>query len=155
MKPITFSCEATFDATPDEIAVQILDLERWPEFKGYGVIPGIKQAEFEIGTPEIVGTRIHVTNTDGSSYINEIVEWDPETRVTLEMKEFTGAISGIAARFEDRWEFESESESTRVIRTFRLYPKSLFTRPALSLISGLLKKAICQHLEQIRETERI
>ena len=74
MKPIIFSCKATLSLAPEDIARQILDLTKWPEFHGYGPIPGIKVAEFEVQTPGIVGSRIRVTNQDGSSHIEEIVE---------------------------------------------------------------------------------
>jgi hypothetical protein len=55
MKPITFSCEAALPLAPEGIARQILDLTKWPDFHGYGPIPGIKAAEFEVQTPGIVG----------------------------------------------------------------------------------------------------
>jgi len=58
MTPVTFSCEVLLPAAPADIAKQILDLTRWPHFKGYGVIPGIQAASFEKQTDEIVGTRI-------------------------------------------------------------------------------------------------
>jgi len=38
---------------PDEIANQILELSTWPEFHGYGPLPGIREAEFETKTDEI------------------------------------------------------------------------------------------------------
>ena len=80
MKSITFSCEETLAMPPEEIARQILDLDLWPGFEGYGPLPGIRAAEFEARTPEVVGTRIRVTNTDGSSHVEEIVEWEPDRR---------------------------------------------------------------------------
>ena len=67
MKSITFACKKTLPLAPEEIANQILDVEKWPEFQGYGPIPGIKTAEFEIRTANIVGSRIRVTNLDGST----------------------------------------------------------------------------------------
>jgi hypothetical protein len=72
---------------PGEIASQILDLANWTSFTGYGVLPGITSAEFEVRTPDVVGTRIRVTNTDRSSHVEEIVEWRPDRRVRLDMKE--------------------------------------------------------------------
>lgn len=48
MKPISFECRQTLHVTPKGIAQQILDLTRWPEFQGYGPIPEIKAAKFEI-----------------------------------------------------------------------------------------------------------
>ena len=89
MRPITFRCTDTLPLNPEEIAGQILDLANWTNFTGYGVLPGIKSAEFEVRTPEIVGTRIRVTNTDRSSHVEEIVEWQPDRRVRLDMKDFS------------------------------------------------------------------
>jgi hypothetical protein len=60
MTPITFSCEETLFLAPEEIARQILDLSKWPEFHGYGPIPGIRTAAFAVHTPGVVGTRIRV-----------------------------------------------------------------------------------------------
>src|SRR5262249_49194140 len=88
MRPITFSCSETLDVAPEEIARQILDLDRWPEFQGYGVLPGIRAAQFEARKPEVVGTRIRVTDTDGSSHVEQIVEWEPDRRLRLHMGEF-------------------------------------------------------------------
>ena len=73
MKPITFSCHESLPFAPEEIAKQILDLTKWSDFHGYGPLPGIKVAEFEVRTEGIVGTRIRVTNVDGSSHVEEIV----------------------------------------------------------------------------------
>ena len=53
MTPVYFSCETTLPLTPDEIAEQILDITNWPDFQGYGPLPGIKTAEFEVRTPTL------------------------------------------------------------------------------------------------------
>jgi hypothetical protein len=58
MTPIRFACHERLPLTPAEIAEQILDLAKWPEFRGAGSIPGIKSAEFETRTPNVIGTRI-------------------------------------------------------------------------------------------------
>ena len=85
MKPITFTCDAPLLLAPEVIARQILDLTKWPDFHGYGPIPGIKIAEFDVQTPGIVGSRIRVTNRDGSSHVEEIVEWQPDHQIRLQM----------------------------------------------------------------------
>jgi hypothetical protein len=85
MKPITFACHETLPLASEKIAEQILDVAKWPDFRGYGPIPGIKSAEFETRTPNVVGSRIRVTNLDGSSHVEEIVEWQPERRLQLQM----------------------------------------------------------------------
>src|SRR5438477_12054638 len=127
MKPITFSCAETLPLAPGDIARQILDLAQWTDFKGYGVLPGIKAAEFETRTPGIVGTRIRVTNLDGSSHVEEIVEWQPDQRIQLEMKEFSPPLSRLATGFEETWAFKHTDNGTRVTRSFRLHAKSFPT----------------------------
>ena len=112
MKPITFTCEATLPFAPEDIARQILDLTRWPEFRGYWPIPGIQAAEFEARTPDIVGSRIRVTSRDGSSHVEEIVEWQPGQRIGLHMKEFSAPLSRLAAGFEETWEFQRAGDAT-------------------------------------------
>jgi hypothetical protein len=151
MKPITFTCTETLPLTPEEIAGQILDIANWPGFTGYGVLPGIKSAEFEARTPGVVGTRIKVTNTDGSSHVEEIVEWESERRLRFEMKGFSPPLSRLATGFVETWEFERLGDGTRVARSFKLHPKSSLARPVLWLISFLLKRAIARHLRQMRE----
>ena len=42
MAPLTFTCEAALPSAPEAIARQILDLAKWPDFHGYGPIPGTR-----------------------------------------------------------------------------------------------------------------
>ncbi len=151
MKPITFSCQATLPQKPEEIASQILDLSGWPEFSGYGPLPGIKLAEFETRTAKIIGTRIRVTNRDGSTHVEEIVEWEPTRRLRLHMSEFSPPVSRLATGFDETWEFERDGDDTHVVRSFEMHPKSVLARPMLWLISFLLKRGISRHLEQMSQ----
>lgn len=150
-RPITFSCEATLPQRPEEIASQILDLSRWLEFNGYGPLPGIKQAEFETETAEIIGTRIRVTNRDGSTHVEEIVEWEPTRRLRWHMHEFSPPVSRLATGFDETWEFKRDGDQTKVIRSFEMHPKSALTGPLLWLISFWLRRAIARHLEQMAQ----
>ena len=153
MKPITFTCEETLLLAPEDIARQILDLTKWPEFHGYGPIPAIKVAEFEVQTPGIVGSRIRVTNQDGSSHVEEIVEWKPDHRLRLEMKEFSAPLSRLATGFEETWEFKRTGNETHITRSFRLHAKSVPARLLLWMISFFLKRAIARHLREMRTRE--
>src|SRR3712207_4808214 len=138
MKPITFACTETLPLGPEDIARQILDLANWTDFKGYGVLPGIKAAEFQARTPGVVGSRIRVTNTDGSVNVEEVVEWEPDRRLRLDMKDFSPPLSRLATGFEETWEFERLDEGTRVVRSFTMHPKTGLARPVLWLISVFL-----------------
>lgn len=151
MKPITFSCETTLSQKPEKIASQILDLSQWPNFNGYGPLPGIDRAEFETKTAEIVGTRIRVANRDGSTHVEEIVEWEPTRRLLLHMHDFSPPVSRLATSFNETWEFQPSGEDTKVVRSFELYPKSALTKPLLWLISFLLRRAIARHLTTMQQ----
>ena len=150
MKPITFTCDETLSLAPEDIARQILDLTKWPDFHGYGPIPGIKAAEFDVQTPGIVGSRIRVTNRDGSSHIEEIVEWQPDHRLRLHMKDFSAPLSRLATEFEETWEFERTANGTHVTRSFRLHAKSALAHLLLWGISFFLQRAIARHLREMR-----
>ena len=148
-RPIIFSCNATLPQKPEEIASQILDLSKWPEFNGYGQLPGIKRAEFETRTDEVVGTRIRVTNRDGSTHVEEIVEWEPTRRLRLHMHEFSPPVSRLATAFDETWEFERDGDQTHVARSFVMHPKTILTKPLLWMISLFLKRAIARHLQDL------
>jgi hypothetical protein len=154
LKPITFSCEETLTLSPEDVAGQILDLANWTDFKGYGILPGIKAAEYEFRTPGVVGSRIRVTNTDGSSHVEEVVEWQPDRLVRLLMGDFSPPLSRLATGFVETWEFRRLGNATGVTRSFELHAKSGFARPFLWLISFLLKRAIARHLRQMRDLGR-
>ena len=155
MKPITFSCEETVPLAPEDIARQILDLTKWPDFHGYGPIPGIQGAAFEFQSPGITGSRIRVTNLDGSSHVEEIVEWQPDSRVRLHMKEFSAPLSRLATGFEETWEFKPTGNETHVTRSFRLHAKSVLARLLLWVISFFLKRAIVRHLREMRASGEV
>ena len=150
MKPVTCACKKTLALAPHEIAEQILDVSNWPDFHGYGPIPGIKTAEFEIRAPNVAGSRIRVTNLDGSTHVEEIVEWQPDQRLQLRMSEFSAPLSFLASYFIETWEFQREANETQVTRSFELNAKSITTKPVLWLISFFLKQAIARHLREMR-----
>lgn len=154
MKPITFACHETLPLAPEEIAQQILDVAKWPDFRGYGPIPGIKSADFETRTPNVVGSRIRVTNLDGSTHVEEIVEWQMDRRLQLQMGNFSKPLSRLATRFVETWEFERVGNETKVARSFELNAMSLLTKPVLWLISFFLKRAIARHLTEIKHAAK-
>jgi hypothetical protein len=149
--PITFVCSSVVQREPREIALQIPLVERWPEFDGWGPIPGIAKAEYELQTEGVVGSRIVVSNRDGSQHVEEFVEWEPDRRVVLRMSGFSRPLARLARRFDEEWTFTpGSSGGTLVTRKLALYPVSRLARLPLLLISLLLKKAIERHLERMR-----
>ncbi len=151
MAPITFTCREILSLAPEEIAGQILDVAKWPIFQGYGPLPGIKSAEFETQTAHIGGSRIRVTNLDGSTHTEEIVEWHPERRVVLQMGDFSKPLSSMASHFIEVWDFERDGNETKVVRSFEMHPRSMRTKLVLWVISFFLKGAIARHLREMKE----
>src|SRR4051812_11259609 len=86
MRPIRFSRTDTLALAPADTAGRILDLANWTAFTGYAVLPGSKAAVYEVRTPGVVGSRTRVTNTDGSSHVEEIVEWRPGRSLRLQIR---------------------------------------------------------------------
>jgi hypothetical protein len=98
----------------------------------------------------VVGSRVRVTNRDGSGHVEEIVEWQPDRRLQLRLGEFSPPLSRLAAAFVETWELRREDGRTRVTRSFELIPRSRATRPVLWLISQLLRRAVARHLRRMR-----
>ena len=148
MTPVTFTCRATVRQTPDEILAGITDLARWAEFEGFGILPGIEEARWETRTEDMVGSRIAVRNTDGSSHVEEIRVWEPE-RVVMVLQDFVPPLSRIATHFVEEWRLERVGEETRVARGFEMHPRDAGGRAALWGISLLLRQAIAKQLREM------
>jgi hypothetical protein len=149
-RPIRFSCSAILPASPVQIAERIARVESWCEFRGYGPIPGIASAVYELRTAELKGSRIRVRNEDRSHHVEEITEWAPNERVVLQLGEFSPPLSSLASRFVEEWEFTPVPEGTRATRSFSLYPRNSLTRLPLWVISRMLRRAAAEHLRHMK-----
>lgn len=156
MRPVKFSCVETLPLSAHELSQQLLDVANWNTFEGYSFIPAISSAEYEVQLPGIVGSKIRVTNEDGSQHLEEIIRWDLPRRIDLEMREFSKPLSRFATKFEETWEFHpaKKGSGTRVVRSIRIYPKSAWKWGLMWLLSIALKKAIARHLRSIRLADR-
>lgn len=105
---------------------------------------------FEIRAEAIVGSRIRVVNTDSSTHVEQIEEWNPGERIRLRMTEFTPPLSRLAVAIEELWEFQRTGPGCTVTRTLRMFPVAWWTSGVLWLISFLLKGAIQRHMLDIR-----
>jgi hypothetical protein len=148
MKPIEVKIVGLIQKSSAEICAEMLDTERWSEFKGYSILPGIKSAQFEIKTPGLVGSRINVQNDDGSSHVEEIIEWDAANRIALRFQEFHSPLQNLATHFIETWEFRQSPDGTEASRIMTLYPKGLFGWLMLFPISKLMKKAFEKNYRQ-------
>ncbi len=154
MKPIEIKIIGHTRRSPLEICSVFLDTDRWPEFTGYSILPGIKHARFEVKTPEIIGSRIKVQNTDGTSHVEEIIEWDVTSRMSMRFQEFDSPLKNLATHFIETWSFETSSEGTDITRSMTMYPKGVVGWLFLKPISGLMKKAFEKNSSQLSDDRR-
>ncbi len=146
MKPIEVKIVGYSNQTSQEACSALLDMERWPEFEGYSIMPGIESAQLERQIPGMVGTRIRVKNLDGSSHVEEIVEWDDENQIALRFQEFNSPLKNLASHFIERWQFRKSERGLEITRTISMYPMNIFAWVTLMPISGLMKKALEKNL---------
>lgn len=152
MKPIAFSCEVLVPKSAEEISLEIADLDNWPDFTGYWVLPGIKEAKYEKRTAEMVGSRISVCNLDGSTHTEEIYKWDPALELGLKLMDFSPPLNRLATHFLEEWHFKAMENGTMAKRSFELYARSRASRPFLWLISRMFRRAIRKHMSHIADS---
>lgn len=122
MRPLSFVCEQDIPKSAEDIAAEIANMDRWSEFNGYGPMPGIEHAEYEMRTDDMVGSRIQVRNRDGSTHVEEIEVWDPGNEIRMRLHEFSPPVSRLATHFIEHWRFEETEGITHVRRSFDMYP---------------------------------
>jgi hypothetical protein len=141
-RPLRISIHGFSSQSPQAVCAAFLDFSRWPQFSGYGPLPGIRSAAFEARTPELAGSRIRVHNTDGSSHVEEIVEWMDGQRITLRFDEFQPPLSRIASHFIERWELAPSGGGTRITRSLEFYPTGFAGRMLLIPIAWMMRRAL-------------
>ena len=139
---VRFSCRAEFAMSPEDVSARVIDVDRWSDFRGWGPLPGIRKAEFIEKTGGVLGSRVRVENTDGSTHVEEIAEWDPGRRVALRMDGFGPPLSRLAESFYETLDLEAAGGGTLMVRSFEMVPTGMMARPLLVVISWMLKKAV-------------
>lgn len=156
VRPIRVAATRLLPYTPAQIMDEFLRVERWSTFRGYGPVPGIREARFlhrAEGGGE-VGTRIAVTNRDGSTHREEIVEWAPRasgpSRIAVRIDGFSPPLARLALRFIEEWDLvpDAASGGTRTTRAFTLEPTNALARIPLLAIGWLLARALARHLAE-------
>ncbi len=149
MKAIEISVNGHARESSQEICAALLDVARWPEFKGYSFLPAVAKADFETKTPEVVGSRIRVQNTDGSAHVEEIIAWDTSNGVALKLRDFTPPLKHLASHFIEAWVFRPAATGTNISRSMAMYPKGPLGWLLLFPISRLMKKALEVNSQQL------
>lgn len=84
---------------PEEIAARVLDVSQWTKWRGWGLVPAIRSARFRSKTDAVVGSLIDVQNADGTTHVEEILEWRPRELLCLRMQDFSPPLRSLATHF--------------------------------------------------------
>jgi hypothetical protein len=137
-------------ASPAELFARILDVASWSSWRGYGPVPGIREAHFIERTASWVGSRIAVTNADGTTHVEEVIAWQPPHSAKLRMSEFSPPLSRLATQMIEHWRVEpSANGGSRVTRTFELHAAGIAGRFVLPIIALFLGCAAARHLREL------
>lgn len=149
MRPIEIRVTGRTTQSPVEICEAALDMDRWSEFQGYMMIPGIAEAHFEKKTPEVVGSRIRVHNKDGSSHVEEILEWDPTRKVVFRFQAFGSPLKYLASHFIETWLFSPAPNATVITRQMTMHPNGISGWLLLFPVSRMMKRAFEKNKHQL------
>lgn len=137
--------------SPEATFAFILDLVRWPAFRGWGPVPGIVSAELAPGASMAVGARVRVTNTDGSVHHEVVEELEPPRRYRVRMEPGPPA-SRVLARIDETVELVPIATGTRIRRRFDVTPRSPLTAPLAWLVARVfLPRAVAAHDRAVAE----
>jgi hypothetical protein len=78
---------------------------------------------------------------DGSSHVEEIVEWNTKERLVLRFQDFSPPLWNLAEKFTEEWSFSTGTDGTHITRKMSMYPKGALGFLFLLPISRLMKKA--------------
>jgi hypothetical protein len=150
MRPIQFTATAILTLSPEQIADRIAAVETWSDFRGYGIVPGIRSARYEWSTDSLEGARIRVENLNGSVHLEEILRWDVPRSIVMRIFDLPPPLlRGLAEEFLEEWTFEEREDGTSVRRTFTLFPRGTASRAVLWIVSLFLREAVTRHLRQL------
>jgi len=96
-----------------------------------------------------------VHNNDGSSHVEEIIEWDVANRIALRFQEFNSPLKNLATHFVETWEFHTSSDGTEASRIMTMVPKGWLGWLMLIPISKLMKKAFEKNIRQTSAIENV
>lgn len=146
---IEFKITGNFKMQADEFINEIFVAENWSEFKGYGILPGVKHVEIRDYSKSKVGTKFNVTNTDNSRHIETVVEYIPNKLLVLKFSDFTKPLSNYVSHFIETYKFDRVKNKTHLERTFQMYPLNVSGKIMLYMIKYFMKKAIRKHMDGI------
>ncbi len=141
MRAVTLRVESTIFAAPDVVWAELTAIENMTSFVGFGPIPGIKSAAWLSGDGASLGAVRRVTNRDGSTHKEAIVEFEPGRCVEDRIYDFDSPVRFLLKEIRDRFVLASAGAGTRLERRVIFVAKGPWAWPATRLLSALFRRA--------------
>lgn len=146
---MSFTVSAQTRLSPEELVEEILDVSSWRRFTGWGPLPGIDNATIIEQTTSLVGTRIAVTNSDGSTHEETVTVYVPGSQLGMQIDNFSSPLKHFVDYFFETWRFDRGDGVTNIERTFVLHAKGLIGKIILIPVGFLLHRAIAVHTRTV------
>ena len=139
--------ESVWLAAPRDVVFDFVASEAgFLSFPGYGPIPGLARVEFEHGSYQQVGSESRVTNTDGSTHREQVVECDRPRRFAVRIHSLSSPFRLLVRELDESWELSTEGTGSRLHRTFGFTLRSPLVWPlSLPLAQWMFRAAIRHH----------
>lgn len=145
---ISTTVTATVEVRPDVAFEYIVPIDLRTVFKGYRLLPGVKDTSVTEGWNKPGLTRT-VTFTDGSTSTETLLTVVPNSAFTYKNEDFTAAVLRfLICRIDGRWQFEpTAGNRTFVTWTYTLVPNHTFgalvvRAVLLPMVHGMLVQAL-------------
>lgn len=149
MEAVRFVTESVYRGSPNAVIDRIFDPREWQTFRGWAMIPAVREVTISEFREDRVGTIFSVENTDGSTHLEIVVNHTPEQLLDMRMEGFSRPLGWFADYFLESWRFERRGESTQMQRIFELHARNGPGKLLLYPIAFCLKRAIQAHNQTI------
>ena len=143
-----------FDSSPEAVWALCVDVAQMLSFGGYGPIPGIASVRYLRGTEPTTGAVREITNTDGSTHCEEVVDLVPLRRIEDRVFAMSSPFRFLVSEGQDVWEFDAVEGGTRLRRSFGFTLRSPLLWPVAMIAMALMRRAIRRHHTMIGDLLR-
>jgi hypothetical protein len=148
MRSFSVTVQVEVAAQQTETFEHIVPIDLASIFKGYGVIPAVRDTQNQTGAWNAVGQTRTVILSDGSSAQEILTEYKHPHYFSYIVHDFSGVLHFLTTSAHGEWWFESNSSRsvTDIRWRYTLNAKSIFAAPILWLIVNFLWRGYMQNV---------
>jgi uncharacterized protein YndB with AHSA1/START domain len=138
------------NAAPERVWALLTSFDLMTLFTGFGPIPGIARVEWLTEGGYRLDARRRVTNTDGSTHLEDIASFEPGRLLVDRIHGFDSPMRFLARQAHDRFELQASGSGTRLVRRFTVELLSPLVAPVGLLLQPMLRVAVRRHHAGLR-----